>query len=73
MASILWRATLLSHGHKPVGSSESSSMDFSSLEGARLWLHCVIETAVLTAVPTGRKLPVTGRMQVAAYLREDSC
>lgn len=36
MASTLWRAALLSHGPKQVGSSESSSMDFSSLEGARL-------------------------------------
>ena len=58
MASTLWRAALLSHGPKQVGSSESSSMDFSSLEGA---------------VPIGRKLPVTGGTQVAAYPREGSC
>lgn len=73
MAGTLWRATLLSQGPRQVGSSESSSVDFSNLEGARLWLHCVIEAVVLTAVPMVRKLPVTGGMQAAIYPREGSC
>lgn len=42
MASTLWRATLQSHGPKQVASSESSSVDFSLLEGDSLWLHCVV-------------------------------